>query len=242
MAEHPEQVDPALSAAGRHALHDEELVAAYAVDADAADEPARAQGLLERCATCRELHADLIAIGSTFKAARTADALAAVRPAPRDFRLTASDAVRLRGGNALQRWAARFVDGLAAFGRPVGASLAALGVVGLLVGTVAMGQVDLAPMAGPTAGGAAGAPGATFEIAGNEAAQSPTTDRTVAGPAASSRDDLGSKATGTDSATTGAAPWLVSVGSVALFAVGIVLLVAGTRRRRLAPMRRSTRT
>ena len=246
MAERPEQVDPALSAAGRHALHDEELVAAYAVDGDAADDPARARALIERCTMCRDLHADLVAIGSTIRAAATAEAVAAVRPAPHDFRLTASDAVRLRGGNALQRWAARFIDGLATFGRPVGASLAALGVVGILVGTLAVGQLGLAPVAGPTAGGAGAgpaAPGATSGFTENQAAQSPTTDRTLAGAGSSSRDDLGSKATGIDSAVTGGGtPWLVFAGSIAMLVLGIGLVVAGTRRRRLAPVRRSRRT
>ena len=243
MAERPEQVDPALSAAGRHALHDEELVAAYAVDGEAADDPSRAKALIERCALCRDLHADLVAIGSTIRAAGTAASVAAVRPAPHDFRLTASDAVRLRGGNALQRWAARFIDGLAVFGRPVGASLAALGVVGLLVGTVALGQLGLAPLVGPTPGGAQGAPGPTVEMSGSEAGQSPTTDRTVAGVSASSRDDLSSKTTGVDSMSAdGGTPWLLFAGSIALVLVGIGLLVGGTRRRRLAPVRRSTRT
>src|SRR5215213_1471313 len=173
--------DPRLVAAARHALHDEELIAGYAVDGEAAEDPARARTLIERCTTCRDLHADLVAIGSTLVAAGSADAVAAAGPAPRDFRLSASDAVRLRGGNAVQRWAARFLDGLATFGRPVGAAFAALGVVGLLVGSIGLGQLDIAGLgAGPAAGG--GGPGATFETAGSQAAQSPTTDRTAEGP------------------------------------------------------------
>jgi hypothetical protein len=87
--------DPRLVAAARHALHDEELVAAYAVDGDAADDPTRAKALIERCQTCRELHADMVAIGAVFKAAGTAEAVGAARPAPRDYRLTATEAVRL---------------------------------------------------------------------------------------------------------------------------------------------------
>ena len=240
--------DPRLIAAARHALHDEELVAAHAVDGDAADDPARARALIERCTTCRDLHADLVAIGSTIKAAGTADLVGAARPAPRDFRLTASDAVRLRGGNPLQRWAARFKDGLATFGRPVGASLAALGVVGLLVGTVGLGQAGLAPMAGgPTSRGAGPASGgagleSTFEISRTEAAQSPTTD-TAYGPQATRREELSSKSTGTDSnAQGGATTSLMLGGSIVFIVLGLALLVAGTRRRRRLPARRQART
>jgi hypothetical protein len=154
VAERPSPVepdDPRLVAAARHALHDEEVVAAYAVDGDAADDAARARTLIDRCVLCQDLHADMVAIGSVFKAAASAEAIAAVRPAPRDYRLTASDAVRLRGGNVLQRLAARLRDGIAAFGRPLGASMAAIGVVGLLVGTMTLGTIGLggAPAAMP---------------------------------------------------------------------------------------------
>ena len=243
MAEHDlPSDDPRLSAAARHALHDEEVVAAYAVDGDAADDPARASALIERCTTCRDLHADLVAIGATIRAAGTAAAVAAVRPAPQDFRLTASDAVRLRGGNALQRWAARFLDGLASFGRPVGATLATLGVVGVLVGTMGIGQLRLAPMAGsPASGGAA--PGATFQIAENQAQQTPTTDRTDGLGPTTSRDETISKAPSADDTALagGSSTPLVLAGSLLLLALGLAFVVAGTRRRRHMPVRRTTR-
>jgi hypothetical protein len=238
-----ESDDPRLSAAARHALHDEELVAAFAVDGDEADDPARARALIERCSTCRDLHADLIAIGATIAATGTAEAVAAIRPAGRDFRLSASDAVRLRGGNAVQRWTARFLDGLATFGRPVGASLAALGVVGLLVGSIGLGQLGVAGLAGgPTAAGAPGS--ATFEVAGNEAAASPITDRTVSGPIATQREDATSKAPGGVDTALGAATTipLLLFGSILIVVLGLALLIGGTRRRRLVPVRRSNRT
>ena len=65
--------DPRLAAAARHALHDEELVAAFAGDdvGDAADAE-RARSFVDRCAMCRELHDDLRQIRSAVQASGTA--------------------------------------------------------------------------------------------------------------------------------------------------------------------------
>lgn len=106
--ERPEPVDRGdeakLAAAARHALHDEELVAAYAAGALETDEPdevSRARALVERCSVCRDLHADLVTIEA---AHRTTAGL--VVAAARDFRLTEEDAERLRPGVAVVRRAA----------------------------------------------------------------------------------------------------------------------------------------
>lgn len=258
-----EQDDPRLVAAARHALHDEELVAAFAVDGEAAEDPPRARALIERCVTCRDLHADLVAIGSTIRAAGTAEAVAAVRVAPRDFRLSASDAVRLRGGNVLQRVAARLSDAIPTLGRPVGASLAALGVVGLLVATMAV-----APLGSPAAmstegsGDGAAAPGATaapaatqgtvpgaaagpsFEVtAGNQSLSTPPGDRAAYGPQSSAGDTGGEGPAARDG--RGSGPGLVALlfaGSVALLVAGAGLLVLATRRTRRAAARTARRT
>jgi len=45
--------DPALAIAARHALHDEELVVAFATDGDDAQDATRARTLIERCQACR---------------------------------------------------------------------------------------------------------------------------------------------------------------------------------------------
>ena len=241
-----EPEDPRLVAAARHALHDEEVIAAFAVDGDAAEDPARARTLIERCGTCRELHADMVSIGLVFKAAGTAEAVAAMRPAPRDFRLTASDAVRLRGGNALQRVAARFVDGLASFGRPVGGTLAAMGVVGLLVGTMSLGTIGLggAPGALPIQATAAPAPGATAEV---QSAGNPESTATLDGSSSGAKDTEAPSEeltfNGRDSnARASSGPSLVFAGSIALLVMGLALLVAGSRRRRPMPERHRSRT
>jgi hypothetical protein len=236
-----EPEDPRLTAAARHALHDEELVAAFAVDGDAADDPSRARTLIERCTTCRDLHADLVAIGAVVRSAERAEAVAAVRPAPRDYRLTASDAARLRGGNSLQRVAARLVDAIATFGRPVGASLAAFGVVGLLVGSVTLGSLGGAasmPLSGP----GAQAPAATQESgAVNGAAASPAADRSTQEPEASDARQ-GFTLAGEDAGLTSDGTSLLFAGSISLVVVGAALLLAGSRRHRPALARNRGRT
>jgi hypothetical protein len=239
-----EPEDPRLAAAARHALHDEELVAAYAVDGEASDDPARARALIERCSTCRDLHADLVAIGSAVRAAGTAEAVGAIRPAARDFRLTASDAARLRGGGVLQRVVARVVDGVAAFGRPVGASLAALGVVGLLVGTMTLGFLGGAASM-TTEGTGAQAPAATLDAtAGVQPLATSATDRFNPGPQSTdARQELTGNGTDADNAGTGPSttPWLFA-GSFAVLVAGVALLLAGTRQRRRPIPRPADRT
>jgi hypothetical protein len=236
-----EPEDPRLVAAARHALHDEELVAAFAVDGDASEEAGRARTLIERCQICADLHADLVAVGSAIRAAGSAEAVGALRPAPRDFRLTASDAVRLRGGNVFQRAAARLLDGVATFGRPVGATFAALGVVGLLVGTMA-----LAPLGSPASmsGGAAGppAPGATSgTAAGYEPEATSGFERNNGGPTGSAEEDVTTKlAAEDDGALSSPIPW-VFAGSLVLLVLGVALLRSGARQRRMGP-RRANRT
>ena len=212
--------------------------------AEASDDPGRARQLIERCLTCRDLHADIVAISAVVRAAGTAAAVGAARPAPRDFRLTASDAVRLRGGNALQRVAARLSDGLAAFGRQVGTGLAALGVVGLLVGSMSLGALGGSPASMPVDGlSGGGAPGATAALEGvQQPGASLTTDRANPEPEASDgpreyttagTDDVQPAASGTS---------LLFAGSIVLVVVGAALLLAGSRRRRHAPARGRART
>jgi hypothetical protein len=241
-----EQDDPRLVAAARHALHDEEAVAAFAVDGDAAEDADRARALIERCVTCRDLHADIVAIGTTIRAVGSAEATGAARSAPRDFRLSASQAVRLRGGNVFQRAAARVVDGVASFGRPVGATMATLGLVGLLVGTVGLAPLGGAASMPIEAAGATAAPaaGGTVDLSGgNGSLSSPPGDRTAAGPLSSAGGSGGKSPATRDEGRPGPAPLaLLFAGSIALLVVGVALLVAGSRRRRGAPARRATRT
>jgi len=114
------QTDPALGAAARHALHDEELVAAYAAGALEAEDPedvARARSLVERCSVCHDLHADLLAIASAHRATA-----AMVLAASRDYRLSEDDAERLRPGVALVRAAPEAAAAEAAAVQPAAAA------------------------------------------------------------------------------------------------------------------------
>jgi len=220
----PGQDDAALGVAARHALHEEELVAALAAGALEAedDEPdrRRAQGLVARCPACRALHDDIAAI----RAAARADATGSI-PAPRDFRLTADDAIRLGGTVRVPRSIGAVRRLLAAFARPVGASLAAMGLVGILVGSAAlgMGGVASAPAQDNAVTGGAVAPAATGgSVTEGEPAVAPAATKSAgeapAEPATADRDAAG----------PGTVPWLLvlSIGAVLL---GVGLFLAGVR-------------
>jgi hypothetical protein len=240
-----EPEDPALAIAARHALHDEELVAAYATDGDAAADPARARSLIERCAACRDLHADLVAIGGILRASPRAETVSQAQPAPRDFRLSIETANRLRPGSVVIRSRNRLADLVASFSRPVGLSMASLGVVGLLLGTLTLGGpagLALAPgdNGGPGAGGATAAPVLSTEGTGELTGTSGTpvsttrasfgTRATASAPSLDSSYQPGSGGIGGPTLST-----LVVVGSTVLLIGGLALLVVGSRRREPIP-------
>ena len=215
--------EAALAIVARHALHDEELIAAFAAGAldaeDEAEEQARAASLVERCQACRAVHDDVAAIATAVKAGASFTARA-----PRDFRLAVEDAQRL-GGTVIMRKPVgalrRLVLGIA---RPVGASVAALGLVGVLVGSAVMGSAGLA--SGPavdTGSTAAGAPSAapaapsTFEAAVDPGSTPKASERIVAGPVEPARDAAGVPTS-----------WLLIVSIVAMIG-GIGLFLYGAR-------------
>ena len=221
--------DPQLSAIARHALHDEELVAAFAAGGveDAADN-ARARSLVERCATCREIHGDLTAIRAAIRASGSAAERSASMTAPRDFRLTAEDAARLRPGAPVARlaaragWRARLGLGIVAFGRPVGAAMATFGVVGLLVGSLALGGGPLATMRG-----SAGAPSAAAGI--ENTAQAPDSSRNLASSRPNATAEDGSLGSGEQVGRGGSGTLVLLGGSLTLLIVGIGLILAARR-------------
>lgn len=117
-----------------HAAHDALLVAAYAAGDATGDDLARAAELVASCEACARLHRDLRALAAAL--ARTP------APArPRDFRLDAAQAARLARGSGWRRLLAPFSGRRSAAG-PLAASLAALGMAGLLLG----GGTGLAPV------------------------------------------------------------------------------------------------
>ena len=218
--------EAALAIVARHALHDEELVAALAAGAldgdDEADDRTRARSFVDRCAACRGLHDDVAAIGASLRA----DAAITI-PAPRDFRLSVEDAHRLGGTVITRRVAGGFRALLLGLARPVGASMAALGVVGVLVGSAVLGSAGLAgtPAVDMGSTGAAGAPSAapaalgTFEIANGPVDPPKATERTS--------EIEGQPDNGVRVLAPGGAAWLlglsvvVAVAGVALFLVGV---------------------
>jgi hypothetical protein len=234
-AEHQAE-DPALAVAARHALHDEELVAAFAVDGDDSDDPVRARSLIERCVACRDLHADLVGVHRALQASGNAEAVAATRRAPRDFRLSIETANRLRPGSVALRLRDRVALGFRAFSRPMGASMAALGVVGLLLGTFTLGGgTVLAPAIDEVTTLSSGPPAAVStpsprsgELTGGPAPSSGS-DRSIA-PFATEMIEVSNDSGGPGSATgapTG--PIAIIGGSIVLLVAGLGLLVLGTR-------------
>jgi len=227
--------EAALSVVARHALHDEELIAAFATGGTETEaDAARAQSFVDRCTACSELHADLIAI----QAGVRTDARGTLG-APRDFRLSVNDARRLGGTLSTRGLVERLRRSMGSFGRPVGASLATLGVVGLLVGAVALGSpAGLVPQAEDAgAAAASSAPAATTQIAGGNApgSQPQGSERADFGPLASTFDALQGEDQGAHREVAGpiaSSSGLVFGGSIAALVIGLALLLLALRRPR----------
>lgn len=111
-----------------HAAHDPELIAAAVDRTLDGPERLKADAWLASCATCAELHADLLAIVSAERALPTPSR-------SRDFQLTPADAHRLRP-RGLQALLAAIGSSRDAFSKPLAVGLTTLGLAGLLVGTV----------------------------------------------------------------------------------------------------------
>lgn len=228
MADQHEPDEAALAVVARHALHDEELIAAFAMDGVESEEDAtRARALVERCTACRELQADLAAIGAGLRA----EAQGTIA-APRDFRLSVEDARRLGGTISTRGFLERLRRSMDSFARPVGASMAALGIVGLLVGNLMFGGTASAPAGIDSAAGSTSAPGA---LGGELTGPAQSTGRTAYGPDSSKLEVLkeDGSSDGRDLAGTGpSAAALLFGGSLALLIVGVALLLFALRRGR----------
>jgi hypothetical protein len=247
VADHHEPTDDtmdeaALAVVARHALHDEELIAAFATGTtDSEADATRAQAFVERCAACRDLRADLVSI----QAGVRSDARGSIA-APRDFRLSVADARRLGGTLSARGFLARLRRSMASVGRPVGASLAALGIVGVLVGTMdfrsatggaAPASID-SGRTGSAASEAPAGPDATIVFtAGNRSAAPPKASELAEfGPSASTFDALGAgegEGPGRDVVGPLGSPKVVLItGSVVAIVIGLALLLLTLRRPR----------
>lgn len=221
--------EAALAVVARHSLHDEELVAALATGSlDDEAELVRARSFVERCTACRALHDDIAAIGAAIRADATGTQIA-----PRDFRLTVEDAQRLGGRVSAGGFLTRLRRSMASVGRPVGASMAALGVVGLLVGSVSLS-------AGTSADSLAA--GTRPAAASNAPVENQPGPGSASDPKASDRNfALVPESTGATSQAGGDSPfdvtspqvnpaiWLLGA-SVLLLVAGLGLLVLAIRR------------
>ena len=227
--------DPALAIAARHALHDEELIAAFATDGDVVEGAERASSFIERCVACRDLHADLVAIGGALRAVQKAEAVAVSRSAPRDYRLSIETANRLRPGSAVLKSRDRLAAAIRSFSRPVGLSMASLGVVGLLLGTLTMGGFASLGSAPEDNGGTGAAAGPTA-VPGDVTGPLGTGLESLRG----SFDSPATAAPPTEEVIPGQVPLspagptlatLIVAGSAILLTGGIALLMLGSRRR-----------
>ena len=102
-----------------HARHDRLLVA------ESVDRGARRSPMLELCARCAALYADLVAL--TLALPRSA-----VPSRPRDFRLSASDARRL-ARSRWWAWSESFGSARDSLSRPLAIGFATVGLAGLLL-------------------------------------------------------------------------------------------------------------
>ena len=236
--------------AERHAAHDLLLVAAFAAgDVDSADR-AGAEALVAGCPECSALATDLVSI-----ARATAEMPAPRRP--RDFFVSPADAERLRP-HGLRRLAGAIAGPRGQVARPLAGGLMMLGFAGLLVASLprlspfgastsadqrlevlASPAPDSAIQGEPLVPYASGAPAASdapgdVRGAGGQGASVPPV--AVGEPGASA--PAPAPAVGPDPAKTArevaAGPSPLVIGSVALIAIGAVLLLVSV----LLPARR----
>jgi hypothetical protein len=225
-------------AVGLHATHDPELIAGHAAGDLAPADQARAEGLVRACAACAALASDLAGIGAATAALRS------VPPArPRDFRISAADAARLRRGSGLRRWLRPLASPRFGFAGPLGAGATAIALVGLLVGS----------LSGALGGAAGGAAFGNLATDSREAGPAETYAVPVAGPGgsllivASAAASAKAEPTGvagqptstpTPEAPTPGAGGSVAAASLVLLVVGLGLLAGrGLARRLVGPAR-----
>jgi hypothetical protein len=200
-----------------------------------ADRPVVLGPSFTACPECASLHGDLRAIIAAI-------ALATTPARPRDYRLTEDDARRLRS-TGLRGWLRAFGTPFDTVSRPIATSLTALGLVGLLLGTVpnalgglaasagaAPSDVRLAPVGAPVGEGAVAASAApTVESLQLEAPSAPLHGLGAPGPV----DGAGS-APRVDSPPVrppDQAPLLALSGAMAAAGLGLFGLRRLTRRR-----------
>jgi len=180
-----------------HRRHDPLLVAAHAAGDLSGPEAAAATAQIADCPDCATLDADLRALAASVRT------LKAASHAPRDYRLTAEQAARLRGGS----WWRRAVRDLASprgLGRPFATAFTTLGLVGLLLGSLPAGALPL--LSGGSSGARLSAESAQSAEPSKAPEANPTDARGMLGPAVegSPAHEADETAKGDDAGTIGA--------------------------------------
>ena len=191
-----------------HPDHDLTLIAAHTAGDLSDPERMRAQGLIDTCGACADLHRDLTAIAAATRSLPTR------ATAPRDFRLTPEQASQLRRRGWLRSILAPFGTGRSAV-RPIAAAFTSLGIAGLLVATFLPGLMGSAASLGTdreqsaTGAGASAAPalpGAGAPVP--TSASAPDVRPAAGGPTAAPGNEFGTK----DGNTATGAPEVQAVG------------------------------
>jgi hypothetical protein len=128
-----------------HARHDLALIAGHAAGELSNLDTAAATALLSTCSTCADVHRDLIAIAAATRALPPT-------PAPRDFRITAEQAERLRRRSWLRTLVRPFGSARSAT-RPLATAFTSVGLAGALVAMLIPGLLSGPGLLGGVASG-----------------------------------------------------------------------------------------
>lgn len=210
-----------------HDRHDRELIARAAAGDASPVEETTTRELMATCSDCTSLYGDLLALALAMR--ETATSVAAVT-APRDFRLSPSDAARL-GRRGPFGWVpdSLRVTGAGARGR-LATSLMTLGLVGLLVSA-----------GGPALfGGGGGGQAETYfgaqkDLASAAPANAPDPSDAAAISVTGSPDREYTGGSGTEGDTLAAPAILPFALSLVAIVVGALILIAAARTRRSGP-------
>ena len=216
------------SQSSAHGTHDLDLIAGLAAGDLTGAEVARAEALVRSCGDCALIAEDLRAIATSVRMVGSAFS-AGGAPAPRDFRLTAEDAARLRrgsGSRSIWRFAPR------SWMRGAGVALATFGLAGVLI--------SAAPINFLGAGGtAAGVPSSAGNDLGFTAAslqpQQQAPDATSPAIKASDQPERNLAVGGVEPPEAALAFNLVTAVGFGALVAGIGLILGSRRNRRSGP-------
>ena len=210
-----------------HGAHDLELIAGLVAGDLVGAEAARAEALVGSCSDCELIAEDLRAIATSVRRIGSAFAGGGAT-APRDFRLSAADATRLkRGAGSWFGWTSVPRTWM----RGAGLALATFGLVGVLISAVPLNFLGAAG----TAGALSSAGSDQSFTAASLGPQQPAPDATSAAIKASSQPERNLAVGNVEApATIPALNPITAVGAGALVA-GIGLILGSRRNRRSGP-------